>query len=283
MVADVGECAVAVVVEEVVFFAAEASGAAHDLDAAEGAAGVADGFGAGDGGIFEVEVDVAGDEEVEVAVAVVVSEGGSGGPGAEGDFGGFSNVSECAVVVVAIEAVFAVVGDVEVGPAVVVEVADDDAVAPAVVGDPGFFSDVGEGAVVVVVEEGGFWCGLFAVEGIEGGAVDEVDVEPAVVVVIEEGDARALCFEDEFLFGGSGVVTPGGEAGLFGNVLEDDGAGFDEAAGGDGAMLGVVLTGLEPTGETSKSKAQNSGNNQSPTLKIRSINDVRRASVLPPT
>jgi hypothetical protein len=46
--------------------------------------------------------------------------------------------------------------------------------------------------------------------------------------------------------------------------------------------LAHLLIGLEPTEKTSKSKNQNSGNNQNSTLKIRGINDVRPASTRPP-
>ena len=225
----------------------EAARAAHDADAAELAA-VEGGAGAGAGDVGAVEVDVAGDEEVELAVAVVVAPGGAGGPAADGDAGFFCDVGEGAVVVVAIEAIFAEVRDVDVWPAVVVEVADDGAEAPALVGDAGFFGDVGEGAVVIVVEEGGVRGGRFAVFGGEGGAADKVDVEPAVVVVVEEGDAGADGFEDDVFLGGAHFVLPGGEAGLVGDVHKDDGAGLDEAAGGDGAVLAIEDGGVGAAG-----------------------------------
>src|SRR2546427_7985763 len=70
-----------------------------------------------------VEVDVAGHEQVQLPVAVVIPEGAPGGPSIHGDAGRFAHVGERPVVVVVIEPIAAVVGDVEVGPAVVVEVA----------------------------------------------------------------------------------------------------------------------------------------------------------------
>ena len=72
---DVGEGTVAVVAVEDVFAALQARRAAGDLDAFVGAAG-----GLGERGRLDVEVDVVGDEEVEVAVAVVVEEGAAGVP-----------------------------------------------------------------------------------------------------------------------------------------------------------------------------------------------------------
>ena len=75
LLADVGEGAVAVVVVEDVLAAGKAGRAAGDEHALVGAGAV---FGEGRG--LEVEVDVVGDEEVEVAVAVVVDEGAAGVP-----------------------------------------------------------------------------------------------------------------------------------------------------------------------------------------------------------
>ena len=135
---DVGEVAVAVVVEEMVGLAGKAARAAVDVEAAILALGIADGLGAADGQVVAVEVDVAGDVEVEIAVAVVVAPGGAGMPVAEGDAGLFGHVGKRAVMVVVVEAVLAVVADEEVGPAVVVVIGHGAAVTPAVVLDAGF-------------------------------------------------------------------------------------------------------------------------------------------------
>ncbi len=199
-----------------------------------------DGAIGGGGLVGQVVMDVAGDEEVEAAVAVVVAPGGAVTPVAEGNAGFFGHVGEGAVVVVAIEAVCAEVADEDVGPAVVVVIGDGHAEAPAVVGDAGLGGDVGECAVVVVVEEGSVGRFGFAAEGVVGGSVDEVDVEPAIVVVVDEADAGAVGFEDVLLGLGAHHVLPGGEAGGFAGVVKDDGAGVDEAAGGDGTVAGVV-------------------------------------------
>ena len=100
-------------------------------------------------------MNVAGNEDIEPPVAVVVAKARPGGPVAQRDAGRFRNIGEGAVVVVVIETILAVVGDVEVGPAVVVEVANRHAEAPAVVGHAGLVGDVGECAVVIVVKERG--------------------------------------------------------------------------------------------------------------------------------
>ena len=69
------ECAVAVVVVEDVFAAVEAGRAASHGDALVSAVGF---FRSGRG--LEVEVDVIADEEIEMAVLVVVEEGAAGVP-----------------------------------------------------------------------------------------------------------------------------------------------------------------------------------------------------------
>ena len=118
--ADVGEGAVAVVVIEDVFAALQAGRAAGHLDAFVGAAG---GFGSGRG--LEVEVDVVGDEEVEVAVPVVVEKCAAGVPARVRLKKAclLGHVGEGAVAVVAEEGVLAVVADEEIVPAIVVVVA----------------------------------------------------------------------------------------------------------------------------------------------------------------
>ncbi len=78
-----------------------------------------------------------------------------------------------------------------------------------------------------------------SVEGVEGGSVHDVDIEPAVVVVIEQRDAGADGFQDVILLRSAHLVLPGGEAGLLRDVLKDDGAGLHKAAGSDGAILRI--------------------------------------------
>ena len=72
--------------------------------------------------IGELEVNVAGNEQVETAVPVVVAPGRSRRPVAQRDTGLFSDVGKRAIVIVVVEAIFAEVGDIDVRPAVVVEV-----------------------------------------------------------------------------------------------------------------------------------------------------------------
>ena len=193
-------------------------------------------------------VDVAGNEEVETAVAVVIAPCGGAGPVAELNAGLLGNVRECAIVIVAIEAVLADVGDVNVGPAVVVEVGDGDACAPAFVCNACLRGDVRECAVVVVAKERGVGRGRFARKGIHCRPVDDIDGEPAGVVEVDEPDARAFGLYDVALVGGSHLVGPAGEARLLADVFKDNGAGFDEVVCGGGAVLGVDEGGVGGVG-----------------------------------
>ena len=107
--------------------------------------------------VGQVEGDVAGDEQIEQAVAVVVAERAPRGPAVDSDPRGPGDVIETTAVDVAVEAIAAEVGDVEVLEPVVVDVAHTDALAPALVGDARARRDVSEGAGAVVAEEGGRW------------------------------------------------------------------------------------------------------------------------------
>ncbi len=159
---------------------------AHHWNAAELTVTVCGGAGAA-GGVNEViDLDVARDEEIEVAVTVVVAPGCAGRPSAEAYAGLLPNVGEGSVVVVVIEAVLAEIGDEDVGPAIVVEVTNNRTEAPAVIGYAGLGCDVREGAVVVVMKERGVGRLRLSLFGVVAGAVYQIDVEPAVVVIVQQ-------------------------------------------------------------------------------------------------
>ena len=109
-----------------------------------------------------VEIHVAGDEQIQMTVTVVVQETAAGAPARprSRDAGSFRDVRERAVAVVAVEHVVAPVGDEQIVEAVVVVVADATGLPPAGMGQPGLRGDVGERAVAVVVEQvaGGLRC-----------------------------------------------------------------------------------------------------------------------------
>ena len=100
-----------------------------------------------------------------------------------------------------VELVAAVRGNVEIFKAVVVIIADGDAHAVAEALQTSFLGHVFEGAIGFLVEEAVpvSWTGLLG-DGalrrgiLEGGAVNEENVEAAVVVVIKEGNTATHGF-----------------------------------------------------------------------------------------
>src|SRR5208283_1203460 len=155
---DFGKVAVAVVVIQRDGFGRQAHRSTHDRETHPHAlAGVA-----GLGGVGGVELEIVGDEEVEVAVAVVVEKGATGAPTE-----GTSETAYCGLVpkrpvtLVVPQRVVAPGGDEEIDVAVVVDIAGADALAPVGVGDAGFGSDVLEAqAAQVVIKEVGRRGGL---------------------------------------------------------------------------------------------------------------------------
>src|SRR5229473_3114309 len=173
--ADVAERSVAVVVIENVFAAVESRRA-----------------GFGDRCGLQIEIDVIGDEEIEVAVAIVVDESAAGVPALASarDARFFADIGEGVVAIVVVEDIFSEVGDEEIVEAVVIVVADADSLSPAGMKQAGFGSDVSESTVAVVLEKvrSGF---LASGKTFEAPAVDEENVQPAVVIVIVESGAAA--------------------------------------------------------------------------------------------
>ncbi len=120
--ADVFELSCTEVVIQNVRRALEAAGAAHDRntlpDASRGLAGR--------WRVREVEVNVVGNGEIQLAVAVVVDEGTAGAPllACSSDASLLGYLLECSIALVVEEAVFAVAGDVDVVESVVVIVSN---------------------------------------------------------------------------------------------------------------------------------------------------------------
>src|ERR1700691_5528439 len=195
--ADVGESAVAIVVEQIAGLGSIDIWFAVPAFAGEG---VAAEF------IFgSVEIHEAADEEIEAAVVVVIKPDGAAAPAGSGDAGFGGDIAESAVAIIVIEDAVRVLRDVEVGETVAIVIADSDAHAVGVTRDAGFFGHVGESAVAIIAIE----CvaqGLRRSVEIAGAAVDEIDVHPAVVVVVEEAAAGADGF-GEIPFGRSAVAV----------------------------------------------------------------------------
>src|SRR4051794_32217271 len=227
--ADVFELSVTEIAEERVWGVGEPAGTAHDCDPLPHASRTCARLRGGG----EVEVNVIGDEDIELAIAVVVDEGAAGAPlfAGSGGAGLFGDVAEGAMALVVEEVVFTVGRDVEIFVTVVVVVADAGSLTPGVEADAGFCGDVCKGAVVVVVEE---VAGGFVFDGFECCAVDEEDVLPAVAVVIEDSHTGAGGFDDVAL----GFVAAVDVAD------QDSGFGCDIDEPGGGWMVGSGWVGL---------------------------------------
>ena len=221
--AHVGERAVAVVVEQLHEAGRQAARPAVDRHALPAAIGAF----ARLGQLLERRVEIARDQQIEAAVAVVVD------PRAAAAVAGRGrrqprlrrHVGEGAVAVVAIQGVVAVAGDEQVVEAVVVEVADGHRRRPAGAGQSGFRRDVGEGAVAVVLVEA---IGGFGRRGLQPGPAQHQHVEPAVVVVVEERHAAAHDLDDVALAVDTAVDGRLRQPGLARDVGE---AGVERQAG----------------------------------------------------
>ena len=102
-----------------------------------------------------IEGHVVGDEQIEVAVAIVIEEAAARAPAVldAGHARLLGDVRECAVAVVAVEHVSPEVGDEEIVEPIVVVVADATRLTPSGAGQAGFAGHVREGAIAIVVEQ----------------------------------------------------------------------------------------------------------------------------------
>ena len=105
-------------------------------------------------------IEVVGDEEIEIAVAIDVKECAARAPPVEADPRRARDVGERAIPGVAIQRVWSVVGDVEIGAAVAIDVAGAGAHPVFAMDDAGRGGHIGEVPFSVVVKESVFRSGL---------------------------------------------------------------------------------------------------------------------------
>ena len=163
--------------------------------------GARTGFGRGRG--FQIEINVVGDEKIQMAVLVVVDKSAAGVPARLGTglmkSGLFSYVGKCAVAVVAVKRVLAVVGDEQIIVAVVIKISNAARLAPACfVFQAGTFCHVCKCAVAIVFEQMTARL-LTGGEAFQPPAVDQKDVLPAVVIVIVECQTATSGFQQIFV------------------------------------------------------------------------------------
>ena len=135
-------------------------------------------------------VDKTADEQVQLAVVVVVKPNCACRPAWRGHARLVSHVGERAVMVVFVQDALAVGGDKHVRPAVVVVIADRDSHSEICAGNSGLFRNVSECAVSIVLVQR-IANGFRGLPEIAGATIDQKNIHPAVVVEIEKRAARS--------------------------------------------------------------------------------------------
>ena len=153
------------------------------------------------------EIAEAADEEIELAIVVVVEPDGATTPAGRRHAGLVRHVGESAIAIVVIENAARVLGHVQVGQAIAVVVAHRHPHPVGAAAHTGLRGDVAEGPIPVVAIEGVAQRGRRRIE-VAGTAVDQVNVHPAVVIVVQKCAARADRFRQIHFRGESGHVLP---------------------------------------------------------------------------
>src|SRR5712692_6342052 len=187
------ERAVSAIVKQKIALPAMAAAGAFHADSAKLAALALRVIG---GEFVHVEIEIPGNEQVHVSVAVIIRPRRPHTVAADAHAGFFGYVLEFAVPQIAIENVAAITGDVDVLPAVIVEVHDRDRHAPAFARQPGGFGNVREMEVRGLVESPHHGIAAVLAIVIHVGATDHQDVEFAIVVTINEAHASAGGLDD---------------------------------------------------------------------------------------
>ncbi len=216
LLGDIGKGAVAVVVVQDVFAAIEARRTARDLHAFVGAPG-----GLRQRRGLDVEVDVIGDEEIKVAVTVVVEKRTAGVPAlpALDEAGLCGDIREGAIAVVLVKNRLAIVAHEEIIEAIVVIIAHTTSLAPAGARHAALRRDVGEGAVAIVLEE--TTDGLLALwKAFQTRAVHEEQIKPVIMIEVVEGDAAAGGLQQEAVAMFIAIDGPGVQTALLCDVEE---------------------------------------------------------------
>src|SRR5437016_11061704 len=103
----------------------------------------------------EIDIDIVGDEQIELAVAIVVDKCTAGVPAlavtAHARFLG--HIGERAIAIVVIKNILAEIADEEIFEAVVVVVTNANALSPAGVGYAGLHGNVCECSVTIILEK----------------------------------------------------------------------------------------------------------------------------------
>ena len=146
--------------------ALQAARSAKRLRSTERTVGIADSFRSGIRKVVHIPVNITRNEQIEAAIAVVITKARTCGPITESYASLFGHIRKCAVMIVVIKTVLSIIGHIEIRPAVVVIVTHSHTKAPAVIGHTGLRSYLGKCSVVVVVKERSMGRFFLAVESV---------------------------------------------------------------------------------------------------------------------
>src|SRR5215469_9578388 len=142
-------------------------------------------------------MDVIGDKQVDVAVAIVVNESASGAPPLllTPQSRASRYVREGSVAIVSIKNILAKVRTENVVEAVVVVIANANPRSPTLMVKTRFFRDISERSVaIVLIQSVG---GAFG-STLEPGATEDKNVHPPVIVVVNEGATATRRLQNVF-------------------------------------------------------------------------------------
>src|SRR5206468_5428180 len=154
--------------------------------------------------------------------AILVTPACPGAPTAQANARFLRHIRKRPIVIVMVETVLAVVRHVDIWPAIVVVIAHSHAEAPALVRHAYLGRYIGESAIVIVAQQHSARGWFSPLQGSKCGAIEQIDVQPAIVVIIKEGHAGAGCLEDSCFLGSPRAMAEFVQACLFRDVDEYD-------------------------------------------------------------
>src|SRR5882762_2239589 len=226
--------------EQVIRFAGKSPRAAHDGNPAKFAEALWQSSTSRNRWIVEIKFHVTGNEQIQVAIVVVVSPGGSRGPSSQGDSSLFCHVRESSIMIIVIQAVLTVIRHVDIRPTVIVIIADSDSESPALVGYARLIRHIGECAVMIVMEEHGSRRRLFSFQCPDGGTAQEIDVQPPVIIVIQQGNPGPRGLQNGGFCWFARSMVKYIQAGLVSHIHKINWRTIYKSARGDWTHLGVL-------------------------------------------
>lgn len=140
--------------------------------------------------MVDVEIHIVGNEQVQLAVVIVIHEGRASGPTGIAHPSGLRYIRKCAVAAILEEVVWPKASYIQIIKPIIIIIPGGDSHSPTDVPDVGLVRYISKRAVTVVVIESAFGL-LIGFDQVNGQGVDEVDVRVAIIIIIEEGEPPA--------------------------------------------------------------------------------------------